>query len=664
VPPRAATRTRTAIKNEQWRDRQLLWFQNRLRAFSLPRTVEQAAFERRSVMLRARRLGPRVHHAFGLSVLLWCASCDVYDANLTKPVSAPAAPSDDTSMSSISDEDGGSCDAAAEVCNGRDDDCDGTIDESDADRSCGAPHADAVCRDGQCLIVRCLAGHRDCDQLAADGCEIEPDDLAHCESCDRSCSAEHGEASCIAAHCRVVHCEAGWDDCDGDHDSCETHLDSPLHCGACDVACAAPAHALAVCRDGECQNGGCEPGWGDCDGNADNGCEQRLDTLQHCGACGHACSQASCEGGVCTPLMCGDGVHADCDGDGQRCESDLDSDVMHCGSCENRCRFLVLAPNAQFECARGACQVVCDEGFGDCDGVAADGCETRLNGPAACGACAKGCSIPGAVATCASGSCRVLRCDADHGDCDGDQLSCETALDSVEHCGACDNACRPAHGTGRCLGSGDSRACAIASCDTNYSDCDGVAANGCERDIRSPDAGGMGACLPDVGCKTYALDTRTFYVCPTARSWADARLRCQSQANGELAHVHDTATSEFVRSKLSGASWFGANDQAIEGTWAWSFNGVPFWKGTSSGAAIGMRYTQWAQGEPRGDDCATIDGAGAWAAAACTSSLPYVCEVVTDTCPTDPMKLDPGQCGCGRPDTDADGDGVAECPAK
>ncbi|MBF0107269.1 MAG: hypothetical protein HQM16_18315, partial [Deltaproteobacteria bacterium] len=32
-----------------------------------------------------------------------------------------------------------------------------------------------------------------------------------------------------------------------------------------------------------------------------------------------------------------------------------------------------------------------------------------------------------------------------------------------------------------------------------------------------------------------------------------------------------------------------------------------------------------------------------------------------DGCPTDPLKIIPGQCGCGIPDTDNDGDGIADC---
>ncbi|MCU0662841.1 MAG: hypothetical protein MUC50_11020, partial [Myxococcota bacterium] len=32
-----------------------------------------------------------------------------------------------------------------------------------------------------------------------------------------------------------------------------------------------------------------------------------------------------------------------------------------------------------------------------------------------------------------------------------------------------------------------------------------------------------------------------------------------------------------------------------------------------------------------------------------------------DRCPTDPKKLDPGKCGCGIPDEDADKDGMPDC---
>ena len=35
--------------------------------------------------------------------------------------------------------------------------------------------------------------------------------------------------------------------------------------------------------------------------------------------------------------------------------------------------------------------------------------------------------------------------------------------------------------------------------------------------------------------------------------------------------------------------------------------------------------------------------------------------IARDRCPDDPNKLAPGICGCGIPDDDSDGDGVADC---
>jgi len=40
---------------------------------------------------------------------------------------------------------------------------------------------------------------------------------------------------------------------------------------------------------------------------------------------------------------------------------------------------------------------------------------------------------------------------------------------------------------------------------------------------------------------------------------------------------------------------------------------------------------------------------------------PSTCVPVIDQCPNDPNKTAPGQCGCGVPDTDTDGDGTADC---
>ncbi len=51
-------------------------------------------------------------------------------------------------------------------------------------------------------------------------------------------------------------------------------------------------------------------------------------------------------------------------------------------------------PNAVAICRSGACGVDrCNVGFGDCNGVAADGCEVALDSPSNCGACGSSCGL-------------------------------------------------------------------------------------------------------------------------------------------------------------------------------------------------------------------------------------------------------------------------------
>ncbi|MBN1492339.1 MAG: hypothetical protein JXA69_20670 [Phycisphaerae bacterium] len=44
-----------------------------------------------------------------------------------------------------------------------------------------------------------------------------------------------------------------------------------------------------------------------------------------------------------------------------------------------------------------------------------------------------------------------------------------------------------------------------------------------------------------------------------------------------------------------------------------------------------------------------------------TDTVSVIVQNIVDLCPDDPNKTEPGDCGCGVPDTDTDGDGVADC---
>jgi hypothetical protein len=79
------------------------------------------------------------------------------------------------------------CGANIESCNGRDDDCDGVVDET-ADTDCSRDHADSRCVAGQCLITQCAPGYLDCNDSSADGCERAEADVA-CGTCGRHCAA-------------------------------------------------------------------------------------------------------------------------------------------------------------------------------------------------------------------------------------------------------------------------------------------------------------------------------------------------------------------------------------------------------------------------------------------------------------------------------------------
>jgi len=81
--------------------------------------------------------------------------------------------------------------------------------------------------------------------------------------------------------------------------------------------------------------------------------------------------------------------------------TNLLTDPKNCGSCGNVCSLL----NATAYCSTGLCWVdSCNFGWGDCDGVFWNGCETNLlTSPKNCGACAFSCQ--GATA-CSSGQCK------------------------------------------------------------------------------------------------------------------------------------------------------------------------------------------------------------------------------------------------------------------
>ena len=54
----------------------------------------------------------------------------------------------------------------------------------------------------------------------------------------------------------------------------------------------------------------------------------------------------------------------------------------------------------------------CAGGYGDCDGIATNGCETNTNiNVSNCGTCGHGCSFANATAACSGGACVIASCN-------------------------------------------------------------------------------------------------------------------------------------------------------------------------------------------------------------------------------------------------------------
>ncbi|MEZ4409600.1 MAG: fibrinogen-like YCDxxxxGGGW domain-containing protein [Polyangiales bacterium] len=225
----------------------------------------------------------------------------------------------------------------------------------------------------------------------------------------------------------------------------------------------------------------CVMGFQDCDGNTTNGCEVDIRSdATNCGACGRACSPANATGmcamGTCRVTACSAGF-ADCDGDPSNgCEVNTQTSAGNCGGCGMAC----MVSNATAACVSGACAVgSCNAGFGDCDGMAANGCETDTRTTVtACGGCGVACSLANATPACVASACAVMNCNAGFGDCDGAAANgCEVNTQTtVAHCGGCGMACPTRPNTVQSCAGG---ACAYA-CAAGFNDCDDVASNGCE----------------------------------------------------------------------------------------------------------------------------------------------------------------------------------------
>lgn len=259
---------------------------------------------------------------------------------------------------------------------------------SSAEECPSANGATVDCLAGSCVLM-CEGGRADCDEVYANGCEVDiSTDLTHCGSCGTSCDVAGATEMCLGGEC-IFECIPGRGDCDGlAATGCEASLNGPGSCGGCGTMC---VEGTPLCNDNMDGSFSCVMNCGaltECEGS----CLDTATQPENCGGCGIVCDEPdrslrTCAGSVCD-FSCEDGF-GNCNGDAaDGCEVAVSNTVTDCGSCGNVCE----GGNAAWACEASACVPSCNTGFDNCNSDISDGCEAELASDSAnCGGCNMAC---------------------------------------------------------------------------------------------------------------------------------------------------------------------------------------------------------------------------------------------------------------------------------
>jgi len=213
-------------------------------------------------------------------------------------------------------------------------DCDGScVNLQTNDDNCGAcgfncddnPPADAGAPPDHmrfgCVAGKCTTFHCDrrsqilwenCNGSLADGCEVDlGSDDHNCAHCGTQCAPGKHCFDDFANPGIACQCPVGRSQCGN---TCTDFETDPQNCGSCGYSCPDPVaigptqvNGRTSCDRGRCGYE-CQPGFADCNGRLDDGCETELaKDPRSCGACGVTCDTAAgqpCVNGQCVMAEC------------------------------------------------------------------------------------------------------------------------------------------------------------------------------------------------------------------------------------------------------------------------------------------------------------------------------------------------------------------------
>jgi MYXO-CTERM domain-containing protein len=342
-----------------------------------------------------------------------------------------------------------------------------------------------------CGAGNCELGTGDCDDNP-DDCEVDTfQDIGNCGWCDRQCLIPNATPVCNSGVCEYTECDAGWTDCDENvANGCEADLlVDANNCQFCGNVCGPYAHGTPGCLDGVCLIAECDLGWDDCTGGLADGCEQDVSNdLNNCGGCDNVCALPNTNDHVC--------INSDCYPKGPCSDEAIDIQSAH--EYENNFDYTweIVRPGmaelsvhfSQFDTERnydfvyiydgsGVEYAVYDGDLGAFQSVLVPGDTIRIRLDTD-GSQTRFGFVIDSITTCTSG------CATNWGNCDGDSANgCESPVASdVNNCGACGAVCGAPNTTSQCA---DGVCTIFEDCNDGFGNCDADISNGCEADFSS-----------------------------------------------------------------------------------------------------------------------------------------------------------------------------------